>query len=861
MQLKRIRVFSLLLAVSFLLSLIPSSNPGQGVKAQSMDFVISGRVTDDSNNGIEGVTIMALQSNYQTMLPLVMSNSTTSNPPIPPINSSGTEQNYYSALTDFNGAYNLSGLPAGRYELSAFKEGEDFDPISYTVVSSNAGSPYDFQTTTIPTVYSPLTNVLSEDALSKLIAVSEDGINYTFLTQTPELAQVGVGDIILGGITTITPEGFLRRVTSVQTSDSHLVFATEQATLAEAFESLSVYETHQMTPSDIQEINTTAGIELVSTPSVNGFGDFNWELTDAVLYDDDGNLSTQDDQIVANGNIYTKPDIKIRIRIEHFDLKEFYFSSTTTVQTGFTVSSKLKLSVPFIQKSLLPRPIKLGVIYVGPLIVTPTLDLVAGISGSISGGLSEKTTSTSTSTAGIWFLENQIQIQKKFENNFSYEPRNWDFTQKVSFKASIGPKVSAKIYGVLGAYARAGIGVKLDIAPNENPLITMKGGLEVSVGASITIIDKEVLNLDIKAIEVWYLIYSLSTSTDNTQPNPAQNPSPTEGAVNQSLLSTLSWTGSDPDFNMLVYDVYLDPENSYPTTKVADHQSVTSISPGPLTANTTYYWKVVTFDEHGASTASSVWYFTTDDGVITPGEMVFVPAGEFQMGCDLEHNGGYPCNSSELPLHTVFLDAYYIDKTEITNAQYAECVNAGVCYAPAHSGSHSRAFYYGNQEYSNYPVIYVNWYLAQDYCAWAGKRLPTEAEWEKAARGTTPRAYPWVEGDPTCSLANSYNDATGNYCVGDTSAVGSYPAGASLYGALDMAGNVWEWVSDWWAEDYYGNSPASNPTGPSSGYIKVARGGDWSHSRHFLLTAVRAYDGNPDGCSGGVGFRCVSPEP
>jgi len=223
-------------------------------------------------------------------------------------------------------------------------------------------------------------------------------------------------------------------------------------------------------------------------------------------------------------------------------------------------------------------------------------------------------------------------------------------------------------------------------------------------------------------------------------------------------------------------------------------------------------------------------------------QMVYVPGGTFQMGSE----EGW---DSEKPVHTVFLNAFWMDQTEVTNLQYAKCVDAEACSAPENNKSFSRNSYFMNPDFAGYPVVNVSWYDAVDYCTWVERRLPTEAEWEKAAKDGESLTYPWGE-MVDCSYANYIN------CTGDTTEVGSYPAGASPYAVLDMSGNVWEWVADWYDALYYESNPIDYPTGPESGAYRVVRGGSWNDYEWYIRSASR-YSYFPDNKRFSVGFRCV----
>lgn len=226
--------------------------------------------------------------------------------------------------------------------------------------------------------------------------------------------------------------------------------------------------------------------------------------------------------------------------------------------------------------------------------------------------------------------------------------------------------------------------------------------------------------------------------------------------------------------------------------------------------------------------------------------LLYVPSGDFLMGSTYDDVMGAV---DERPQHIVTLDAYWIDQTEVTNAMYAKCVAAGVCREPLDKSSYTRTSYYGNSEFENYPVIYVDWNMANVYCGWAGRRLPSEAEWEKAARGLSGSMYPWGNDTPNANLLNYKMN------IGDTTQVGIYLAGQSMYGAFDMAGNVWEWVNDWHSETYYPNSPISNPFGPEQGQDRVLRGGSWLNNGYDIRTTNRNEKASTDSFNV-LGFRC-----
>lgn len=259
-------------------------------------------------------------------------------------------------------------------------------------------------------------------------------------------------------------------------------------------------------------------------------------------------------------------------------------------------------------------------------------------------------------------------------------------------------------------------------------------------------------------------------------------------------------------------------------------------------------------------------------------EMIYIPAGEFIMGWQGTDStvdvlpGPFPDNM----VQTLYLDEYWMDKTEVTNAQYALCVAAGACQPPKQNNIPPQGVaYFVDAEYGDYPVVNVTWYMARDYCGWAGRRLPTEAEWEKAARGTDGRKYPWGDEKYTEDRANicdincpaSKKGVVANPNVNDgfagPSPVGSFPAGASPYGLLDMAGNVWEWTSTaamFYPYDMSDERDAQYDAPYGDKWPeRILRGGPWNDGIWYQRSSFR-YRAVAIYWNFNMGFRCAYSE-
>lgn len=368
-------------------------------------------------------------------------------------------------------------------------------------------------------------------------------------------------------------------------------------------------------------------------------------------------------------------------------------------------------------------------------------------------------------------------------------------------------------------------------------------------------------------------------------PGVAENPYPPDAATGVSVHTNLTWDLLHVDAAQV--RVYFERQTNPPVRLIEAPVQLYGVDPPELQMETTYYWRVDWLSEDGLWIVGPVWSFRTEGPDATPDldAMVVVAEGYFWMGCDRNVPQPVGClnNGSHIDdyLRQVWIDGFALDKYEVTNSEYAACVAEKGCKLPRN------VKWFDDPDMALAPVAYVSWWDAQDYCRWEGKRLPTEAEWEKAARGTLDtRAFPWGNASPTCDQAN-HHQLTRSCDTLDPSVrpVGLRPRGASPYGAHDLAGNVFEWVQDKYDVWYYAYAPNVNPQGPA--YSRVAtnygtpaeepkaeqygipiftiRGGSWIDRIHYMRVSHRHWGHHGDQAGGDVpyfrsqrvGFRCA----
>jgi formylglycine-generating enzyme required for sulfatase activity len=369
---------------------------------------------------------------------------------------------------------------------------------------------------------------------------------------------------------------------------------------------------------------------------------------------------------------------------------------------------------------------------------------------------------------------------------------------------------------------------------------------------------------DRNTVSVYFPVLHYSNYRDYRSPS---TPYPSDGATGVSINTFFRWNDDMrtlPDVSQdFHFEVYLAP-GERPSALPIDRLSVNALDTATLAPDTVYTWQVISVDTMGRQYPGPEWTFQTLPVADTPSEipdlgaMVYVPAGEFLMGCDsnypnhpdyiVDQDCTGPTDFASAPLHTVYLDAFEIDKYETTNIEYKACFDAEACDLPR-VPAEGDIEPFDNPIYLYHPVTYVSWENAQDYCAWQGKRLPTEAEWEKSARGSIDtRAWTWGHEPFTCDRINYGPDDKCPDGINRTAPVGQSPNGMSPYGSFDVAGNAAEWINDKFDWTYYGRSPYANPPGSNISRIYnpietqidewgwptyVIRGGDfWGRFRY-----------------------------
>jgi len=472
----------------------------------------------------------------------------------------------------------------------------------------------------VPTVIPETTKVLTETTTRHLSAISGDGAVFTFTQATPALNALDTGDVMVSDATTNAPNGFLRRVTSISSSEGQVAVETEQATLEEAIESGEAHVSQALTPADIRGGGHLQGVSLAASQRR---GEFYLELDDLVLCDLDGDPQTTDDQLEVDGTIRLEPRLDFDLVVRHWRLRELSFT-TSVVETA---ELEPKAEVAFIDRekekeiaryTFTPVTVMVGLV---PVVFVPTLTIGVGVDGNVHAGFNAKVEQQASLRAELRYAGNRWKPVGRLSNAFHHSPPT--ASVGVDFRAYAASQLSLLVYGLSGPYAEWDAYLELEAETSALPWWTLYGGLEAFGGAKVEVLGHSLADYESPKILGYRLI--LAQAETNSPPDMPFAPLPTDGWVIQDLDLDPSWSGSDPDGDTVTYDVYFEAKDETPDVLVSDDQAGLSYDPGTLAPSTRYYWRIVAQDVHGAIAAGPVWSFITATGGSCPIDISLEP--------------------------------------------------------------------------------------------------------------------------------------------------------------------------------------------------------------------------------------------
>lgn len=452
------------------------------------------------------------------------------------------------------------------------------------------------------------TEVLDAGTLQALSDVSPDGEQFTFAALTPALSDLDVGDVMVAGPSSAAPAGFLRLVTGVQQAGGEVVVATTGATLEDAITDGSFAISRQLTAADLQSAQFIDGVSLVESRDGAAAEGFNIDI-DAVVYDADGNDNTTNDQLTAEGSIELNPGFDFDIDIDGKKLQQLEVILRTEevaeLELKSTIAQPIDVEIKIGQLNFANIVVLVGYV---PVVIVVDMPIYLQVNAELGVVVSfGKVTQTANIEAGVRYDRPDWDLVADFDNDFDVDGP--DIVVEAELRGLIHPPLRLRLYGVAGPYVAAQPYMEMEAEfPLSDPHLSwdLYGGLTVPVGVEVELLGHSLADYEGNAIEYRVLLLS-----SNDPPFMPSNPTPPDGAAGQPLTLQLGWQGGDPEGDEVKYDVYLAAGDPTPGSRVCDDIGVTTCATPPLTAGTTYYWRVTARDDDGLETEGPVWGFTT----------------------------------------------------------------------------------------------------------------------------------------------------------------------------------------------------------------------------------------------------------